>query len=66
MNGAKDGMTMGEVCPDEVKSDRIALAKAFGQPKTRPIGPRRGSWFPNAATSPIINIGFGDHLGNVG
>lgn len=59
-------MKEGEVCPNEVKSDRNRLPNAARWSKARSSGPECRSLFQNEACSANIVAEFGAHLGNVG
>ena len=59
-------MTEGEVCPNEVGSDRNRVPKAVRRSKALPSGWECSSWFHAGACSATIGAEFGTYLGNVG
>lgn len=59
-------MTEGEVCPNEVESDRNRAPKAVQWSKVRSSGRELCSRFQNGARSATIGSEFGSYLGNVG
>ena len=59
-------MTEGEVCPNEVESDRNRVPKAVRRSKDRFSGRECDKWLQNGACSATIGDEFGSYLGNVG
>ena len=58
-------MKEGEVCPNEVQSDRNRVPKAVRWSKVRSSRWERPSWFPNGARLATVRAEFESHLGNV-
>lgn len=59
-------MKEGEVCPNEVKSDRNRVPNAARWSKARSSGPECRLLFQNGACSATIGSECGSHLGNAG
>ena len=65
MEGAAQGITEGEVCPDEEKSAQIGPLAAVWSPNPAPQGQRLASLYRDPACLAIVGGDSKRHLGNV-